>query len=368
MNKQIGFIVVLDKLSSERLSLLRFPLIVGVVFIHAAGFQVNLNDGSSGSLGLMFIPDFIQNMLSHGVARISVPLFFCMSGYLFFLNFNFSVVSYTKKIKSRVDTLLIPFVFWNLLVIIVIFLGQSIPQLSAYFSGTKQSVITYTTFDFLNNLIGLTKLPIAYQFWFIRDLMVMVLLAPLIVVLLKFRIVATFMLFSLSVFWLFDLWDLYIPSSAAILFFYLGCYCSRFELNIFYLDRYGKIIIASYLLILLLDCLTRGFETNSLLHKVGIIFGLVSALYVTKFVCMNRMLKERLLNLASYSFFIFAAHEPILTIAKKIVYKTFLPESDVAVTFIYLSLPILIIIGLIIIYKGLHIIAPKHLRLISGGR
>jgi len=32
---------MLDKISSERLSVLRFPLIVGVVFIHAAGAKVS---------------------------------------------------------------------------------------------------------------------------------------------------------------------------------------------------------------------------------------------------------------------------------------------------------------------------------------
>ena len=87
----------LDKSSSERLDIIRFPLIVGVIFIHAYGSSVNLKNSNTGIDQVGFITKFIQDFISDGLARISVPLFFLMSGYLFFLGFKWSALIYSNQ-------------------------------------------------------------------------------------------------------------------------------------------------------------------------------------------------------------------------------------------------------------------------------
>lgn len=88
----------LDQESSDRLASLRFPLIVGVVFIHAYATEVRLAGGAVGTTQPAFPLDFSRNLLSQGIARIAVPTFFLMSSYFFFLDFSWSVQTYKSKL------------------------------------------------------------------------------------------------------------------------------------------------------------------------------------------------------------------------------------------------------------------------------
>jgi len=360
--------VVLDKFSSERLSILRFPLIVGVVLIHSGGATMNFADGSSGSEELLLFFNLIQNFLSDGIARVAVPLFFLMSGFLFFLNVNWSIDKFKEKVVSRVHTLVIPFLFWNLLVMGIFFIAQTVPQTKIYFSGTNQSIATYNLFDFFNNLLGLTKSPISFQFWFIRDLIVMVLLTPLLILIFKNKVLATLVLFLMSYLWLLDIWPLYIPSLAAVYFFYIGSYISKFKIDIFSMDHYGCNISLLYFAFLIVDSLTKSYDINQVLHHTGIILGVITALYFSKLVSGKIRIKNLLLRLSACSFFIFALHEPLLTILKKLIYKLLSPESELAIIFIYFFAPLVIIFTLLFIYKILNKLVPRQLNVVVGGR
>ena len=52
-----------------------------------------------------------------GIARIGVPLFFFISGFLFFYYDDFSKNVYLGKIKKRFKSLVVPYIFWNLVVV-----------------------------------------------------------------------------------------------------------------------------------------------------------------------------------------------------------------------------------------------------------
>ena len=79
-----------NKLLSNTINFLRFPLTVAVVYIHfnisRKGISVHgLNYGTDN-------PDwytFIINLFSSVIASIAVPLFFLISGYLFFCQKDF---------------------------------------------------------------------------------------------------------------------------------------------------------------------------------------------------------------------------------------------------------------------------------------
>ena len=79
---------MIDETSSLRLKLLRFPPIIGVVYIHAYFTAITFSHGTIGTEDLNPATDFIRVLVSQGLARIAVPLFFLMAGYLFFANFR----------------------------------------------------------------------------------------------------------------------------------------------------------------------------------------------------------------------------------------------------------------------------------------
>ena len=356
---------MLDSQSSLRLNLLRFPLIVGVVFIHAAAREVTLADRSIQAPHSQFT-EFVTNVVSQGVARIAVPLFYLISGYLFFLGFEWSRRNYWAKVRSRTKTLLIPYVFWNCFTLAIIGLAQAVPASRMYLSGRIPSVANFTAADYLNNVFGITVNPIAYQFWFIRDLMIMVLLAPAVYAV--FLLVPTSFLTMLFLLWFLGAWPVAIPASVAALFFCAGGYLAWNGKSLFAIDRVGPVVVLAYAPIVVLDALLKNQPFSPYLHKVGILVGVAAALYVTKFVAKSDKLKMWLLSLGAASFFVFATHQPLLTILRKALNVAVSPASPLMSLGLHFLIPMMLIAILVVTHRLLCVMAPRLTSIVTGGR
>jgi surface polysaccharide O-acyltransferase-like enzyme len=356
---------LLDSQSSLRLNLLRFPLIVGVVFIHAAIGPVRVAGSDLGATQTSAVSEFVFRLVNGGIARIAVPLFFLMSGYLFFLGFEWSKQSYFAKLRSRARTLLIPFLFWNVYALLIVAVAQSIPATQRFISRGSPLIASFTTFDYLNALLGLTRHPIAFQFWFIRDLMIAVLLVPLIYFLLKHAPLP--FLAVLSVGWFLGVWPVSIPSSAAILFFSAGGYLAWTDRSLFALDRYGPRIVGLYLPVLMLDVLWKGQPYSLYLHNAGVVLGIVAGLYATKLAAESEAVKSWLLGLSSASFFVFAAHIPLLQVVEKSL-RVVSPQSTSASLALYFVSPAAVVAILVLAYRVLSWLAPRFTGFVTGGR
>lgn len=315
----------LDAISSDRLGSLRFPLIVGVVFIHAYGTEVRLSGGTVGMAEPGFLLDFLRNLLSQGIARIAVPTFFLMSGYFFFLDFSWSSEAYKSKLLSRSRTLLIPYLFWNFFGLIAVWTAQSLPVTQSFFAGSMPNLPSLDAWQRLDAMIGATRLPILYQFWFIRDLMVLVLLAPIAYGCL--RLLPRITVATVIILWFFEAWPLKMPSIEALAFFLIGAGCASFGKSLFALDRFGIPATIAYLIILFSDTLSKGSPFNPYLHKSGILVGVPCALFLTRAIPDLPKLREALLWIGRSSFFVFAAHEPFMTGIRKIAYALLSPSK-----------------------------------------
>jgi surface polysaccharide O-acyltransferase-like enzyme len=356
----------LDAESSLRIILIRFPLIVGVVFIHMSGPTVIIGGEQIGVHNVYPITEFIRNLISNGISRVSVPLFYFLSGFLFFYQLSFSAQSYFNKLKSRFKTLLIPFLIWNLIVLIFYAVAQTFPLTNNYFSGLRKPITSFGWFDYINAILGLTREPIAFQFWFIRDLIVLVILTPIISLMLTY--IPFLSLAVLAVFWFADYWPIYIPDIHAVFFFYAGALLAFKGKPLFYLDNYGKEFILSYLLILVLDASTKNYLFNIHLHRIGIVVGVISALYLTSIIVKNDKMRNLLLFLSSSSFFIFAFHEPFLHVLTRITFKFLQPNSNILLLTIYFMLPAFVITLSVKIYFLLRKFAPTLTKVLTGGR
>lgn len=351
--------------ASARLSVIRFPLIVLVVFIHAyqgtvvvAGLQ--LGPAETGSFA-----NVIRAFISQGVARTAVPLFFLMSGYLFFIGIE-APGAYARKLRDRCRTLLLPFLFWNVLCLLGIALAQSLPQTSAYFSGRGEIVRDYDAFGFINAILGITRMPVAYQFWFIRDLMLLVVMAPLIFLIARYL---SWLAVALAgAVWLAGPVVFSVPSVEAFLFFLIGSVLAQRGLDIFVLDRFGSWFFAAFIFLVALDVLLAGRPGAFLWHKMAIISGVPTFLWLTGFLVDNPSWRRLFVWLAGSSFFVYAAHEPVLTILRKLVYHAMPPHGDFMVVFWFFTLPVVVITGLIVAFSGLRKVAPRFASLITGGR
>jgi surface polysaccharide O-acyltransferase-like enzyme len=341
-------------------------LIIGVVFIHAYSTEVFVANGAFGVTNTGYWADFIRNIISEGIARIAVPLFFLISGYLFFCGFSFSTENYLKKIKSRINSLLIPFVFFNVATLLFLGLLQNLTLTRALFSGNSPPISSLGMYGYLNAIFGIDRLPISYQFWFIRDLMIIVLVTPLINLFLK--AVPRLFIFIILTLWFIKIWPISMPAAASVCFFSIGAYMANSKINLFALDRYGHAILPIYIAVLVTDALVKDGTISVYVHNIGIVTGIVSALYATKYLLNTNQLKQILLWASGCSFFVFAVHEPLLTAVRKISYAFIQPKDDIIIIVLYFLNPSLVIIMSVAIYVAIRILAPKFLSSITGSR
>lgn len=187
---------VINDLDSKVIHTLRFPLISLVVCVHSFGF---INGWNVDSLDLQNISgadiySLFCISLSMTLAHIAVPTFFVISGFLFFKGlerWNWEI--YKMKIQKRIHTLLIPYLVWNSIFI----LTKVIPILGGFFYSSDGTLLSdwwnqnngplmiyhADTFTERINWLGgegLFSFPILVPMWYIRDLMVLIILAPII--------------------------------------------------------------------------------------------------------------------------------------------------------------------------------------------
>ncbi len=351
---------------SIRLRLLNFPLIIGVVYIHAFSVEIDHAGVTLGPEKINYLTDFIRILVSQGIARLAVPLFFLMSGYFFFQGFTWSWRGFGRKLATRAKTLLLPYLFWTIFWVCIRFLGQSIPAVKAYFTGDGRLLADYSMYDLTNAVLGLTRAPEAYHFWFIRDLMLLMIISPLIFLVLR-RLALPF-LGAMFVVWITAGWRIYTPDAVGVLFFSVGGYLAMQGKTLFFFDRYGKWFVLVYLPVLLADVLWYEAPFNLCLHRCGIVVGLVAILFGSSMLLVSERLKNTLLRLSGASFFVYATHEPLLGIAKTLAFQ-FLPlNRPYTMLLIYIFVPLAVVAGLVGVHGILKSLLPKTLTVVTGGR
>ena len=103
-----------DELKYKVFDWLRFPLIVFVVYIHSSGKPIDFYAIDFSNPMPIDYYNLLRISISHVLTHIAVPMFFFISGFLFFNKLQkWNRTVYFDKLKKRIKTLLIPFVIWN---------------------------------------------------------------------------------------------------------------------------------------------------------------------------------------------------------------------------------------------------------------
>src|SRR6185295_2439222 len=157
---------------SEKLKALSLAAIVLVVFIHSHNEEVKFASGEMAGNPEQWVL-FVENFVSKGIARIAAPIFFMISGLLFFLSYDFTLQGIVSKFKSRLKSLVVPYLIWSVFGLILILSLQLIPWSKDFF--TKELIIHYSISKLLRTIFFD---PIPYQLWFIRDLFMLVIVSP----------------------------------------------------------------------------------------------------------------------------------------------------------------------------------------------
>ena len=355
----------MNKYFSTKLKILSFVSIILVVYLHSYNILVKFNTGNI-TLNKGY-NSFIQYFISQGLTRIAIPLFFIISGYLFFINISPTMNGFVQKYKKRFMTLVIPYLLWSLWGLLFFFILQLFPQNQNFF--TNDLIKDYSiqqVFDkiFIN--------PIPHQLWFVRDLIVLTLVSPVIWFLVRKH---HFLVIFILLFAWYCRFNYVVFSSDAILFFTIGAVLA-FKSDVFLrLDYSGASLIALCLWIVLVLFETilnyTGYESglSFVLHNTTILIGIFSVWYFYDTLFRKKDLSEiRFYEIFSFSFFIYAFHEPVLSMFKKGIISVLSRRTEVIFLLVYFFAPILTIILSLIIGYFLKTKLPRFYFVITGNR
>ena len=311
---------MISQYNSKKISFFSLLGTLSVVCIHA----YNIPPDANRSMAY-----YVESMLSQGIARIAVPLFFIISGYLFCMNISSSYFpkEYKGKVISRVKSLLIPYVLWSGACIICFFFFQKLPATSHLFSSDSNII---SEMSFRSLMIKWIIKPYNYQLWYVRNLFFFTLFSPILILFLQSKKLVYFMIpFILAEMFLYDL-DLFSFGDFAFLkgisFFCIGGIIVFHEENL--TTTKDKILshwrLLMFLFILIVVAINFWLPRNSVFYyitrQIAVIFGIMGLWFGYDDV---RFLREHNVGkvmafLYASMFFLYCAHEPTLLLLKKV--------------------------------------------------
>lgn len=172
---------------SQKIKLLSLISIILVLYIHS-GFH----DYPNEIQGMPF--NFkLQDFISGKIGRCAVPLFYAISGYLFFLNLNNKNILWAK-IKKRIMTLVVPYIIAALFFPCFYIIVSLIPSTARFFNS--ESISTIFNLPVWNIFQSIFYDPLAFHLWFLRDLIIIVALSPFLYYIKNIRYYIAFLLIS----------------------------------------------------------------------------------------------------------------------------------------------------------------------------
>lgn len=379
------------ELLSESIDLLRFPLALLVVYAHIGPWVVNLIDANFSMLSGRGIYNIIGIVGSHALAHITVPVFYMISGFLFFYNFKtWSWDKYKRKMRSRFWTLLVPYVLWNLVSFLFvlpykfradIFGGGSMDNMMAFVGENYWRIFTdYIAWDADNyNLFGINMRasgPFDLPLWFLRDLIVCTVFTP--VIFYAVRKLKSWLIMVLFVCYATRFWTL-IPGFSILAFFYftLGAYFALNELNmVSFSQRYRNIFLPLTAILLVFTTIYDGENTvpGMTIFPFFICSGVFSAFVISSW-CIKRYNIKPNKFLVSACFFVYAFHgvslpnekSPISMVNKNLA-KIIPGSSGFEDIFCYFVAPLLTTLICIAVFVAAKRFFPRITALFSGNR
>jgi len=355
-----------------RITLLRFPLMMLVVWIHAWSLSYEVTSSKyllsfDSSVG----ESILTRLFSNTLARAAVPMFFIISGFLFFLsNEPFNRPLYLRKCNNRIYTLLFPYLIWNTLFIVLIIIIKMIPMFHFLFDGGQYTINDIDPLSLFSLYTGFHRdmgQPIMYQFWFIRELIIVTILSPVIFVLISKLSYMVPLLIGFI--WLSGIEFYQLLKVQSILFYSIGALIALKRIDLMIIDKYKRAIKYLWILFIISDLIfsikLEYHIVSQIVHKLQILISLLFLWSISHYFLIPKI-REILLKLSIYSFFLFAFHEPLLSLLTKVLYKTHLPDNNTIVLIYYIFTPLMTIAISLIVAFIIRSITPHFYELISG--
>lgn len=358
----------LTKYLSRKIRFISVFAMAAVIFVNAFNFETELTPTTrlNGNNFAFVFEYFFSNELF----SFAVPLFFIISGFLFFHNYENSVNGYATKLKHRAFSLLVPYVVWAALSgLLIVALSQvellkNLPEIQKY-SEPLPNFFVY----FIN--------PPAEPLWFIRQLMLYSILSPLLYFLIKN--LKGIILVIFCALWAFNL--NYIIDCSGLFFFSVGASLALLsDFNVVAKKQNNKIMAlcfgAGWILLSVLNTFIATKSDDGIafkivlneLYKLNEVVGVIAMWLLFDHIAKRITDKRGFIIAATHLFFVYAMHQPITNILNQIAFSQEGSDTYIGRLAIYICLPISI--AAVCIITGMAIkrnCRPLH-SIMTGGR
>lgn len=337
---------------------LKYLLALGVVVIHLF-LPVDISQLPATAANSIIVWNNFRNLF----AAPCLWTFFVLSGMLYFHNTEkLTKAVYLRKTKSRVSTLLVPYLLWNLM-------GCGVFLIKVYVFGAPGfDIVADGHINFLKLIQGFWAIVNEYPYdpslWFIRDLFIISLLSPVIYLLARYPL-------------------LLIAAGATVIYLYPGFY-----------NRYAFIYFAFGAWLAMHPEILRGKAGRRTLRYAGILWLILavtrtlypdaalqayyfqevpaSCAFAVIVIALARKVPERFLSrfnrLYPSAFFVFALHCFYTGAVKKIFISLIGLDSGWAVAGVVVLSFITVMAVTTFIYVLCRRLSPRLTALLSGGR
>ena len=257
--------------------------------------------------------------IDNGIGQFAVPLFFIISGFLFFRNV-YTVRDSMMKLQRRIETLLMPFIWWNIIY-------YCIHLLIKPGSAMNLGLMLDAAFNYTYNP----------AFWFMYQLILLCVISPILVFIESknkfFRVVIFIVLSMLIIFSI----DIPYLNEDAMIYYYAGMLLSRFynENKIKFISR------RNFLITLALSILIYMF--NRLMLRAAFVDGRFMGAFIFSIVMVRLIFAfvifyfidiifsyKNIYKFMGNTFFLYAIHYAIvkamIIVMKYFMYK-FIPSN-----------------------------------------
>ena len=350
-----------DPFGFAAIDVLRFPLIILVVFIHVIPSEIH---PVTLSLQADSLYTLISGLISHHLGRTAVPCFFLFSGYFFFLKIHvYDFKGYAAQLGKRCRTLLIPYLLWNVLFMLIILLKNSVfTRLGLAYDDFYASVQRSAYYS-------LWEGPLLFPLWYLRDLICMVMLSPLFYLLFKYARVWGLLLLALAYLLV---WESGTPGfgSTAILFFGAGAFLGmeKYDLTDIVAGYRHYILLVAILLLGAATYFSAGAQYEYWI-RAFVIFGVLSWIGLGNQIVQHAKLRKGLRDLSSSVFFIYAVHEIyIINWLKGGFSRLAFTDQGWGKLIAYFAIPVMCLLVCLALYRLFKTFLPAVLAALTGGR
>ena len=302
---------------------------------------------------------WLQRSISYMIGTIAVPLFFCMSGFLFFVGVDPDRGGriILNKMRRRVSSLLIPYLIACAFLPLFQLALSYIPAASQFVNGRCMMALQGTSIP-----EGLYKIfcvsddgaPLNTPLWFLRNLIVIVALCPILYQVRKLGSWVCVVFMALALYF-----SAYYGIARALFWFMLGSFFLARPL-----PRWSILLLVPFFALRLFIWAPGRWDTAILL--LGIVGGWALMAEIAKATWRFRE-NFTLSALCTFTFFTYLFHTPTIHIFRKgIVFV--LGPSSASYAISYLLSPILYTIFSTAVAYVLARWTPGFFRVISGGR